>query len=220
MDKGFLAALLHSDSALPSGSFAFSWGLEQLYQDEVLGDDPLEDVLAWYLTGRWAGFDRYFVQRSFVAATQEERVGVDRYCTAATVSAVVRETSTRAGRTFLRPWSRMRFPATEDFAARVQDGRADGHLAVVQGLVFRECGMDEASACAVSGWSSASSLASAAVRLGKVGALAAQKALVGTVDVLEDLLRTPVPNAPTSWSVIHDLAMERHALRDSRLFAS
>ncbi|MDR5700884.1 urease accessory protein UreF [Agromyces aerolatus] len=220
MRTPLLAALLHSDSALPSGSFAFSWGLEELYEDELIGEDvPFESILEWYLTTRWAPFDRYFVHHSCLASA-DERVALDRRCTAASTAAAARMSGVSAGRAMLLSWSRMGMPPAEEFSRRIRSGAADGNLPVVQGLVYAESGMDQDLASAVSGWTCVSSLASAAVRMGRVGALASQLALSRTLDVLAALLDTPVPPRPTSWAVLQDVAMERHALRNSRLFAS
>lgn len=218
--SALIAALLHADSALPSGTFAFSWGLEQLYDDHVLHDDTdLGDVLAWYLRTRWATYDRYFVCRS-AAADLDERLRLDRLCTASTVSAAARESSARAGRSMLLTWRRMGSKPAIGYAQQIEDGAAAGNLAVVQGIVYGDFGLDEQLAASVSGWTFCSNIASTAVRMGRVGALAAQSALVQSLNLLGDLVATPLPDAPYSWGVIQDTAMDRHALRRDRLFAS
>ncbi|WP_417512510.1 urease accessory protein UreF [Microbacterium sp.] len=218
--RSLLVGLLHSDSAMPSGSFAFSWGLEELYDDEVLSDkERFSDVLEWYLVTRWASFDRFFVHHSFLASPERRRE-LDLWCTAASTGAAGRESSVRAGRALLLAWSRMGLTRAADFTQLIHAGEVHGNLPIVQGLIYAECGMDQSMAAGVSGWTFLSNLASAAVRMGHVSALASQKALIDTLDGLAELLDSPIPETPTSWGVIQDIAMERHALRTSRLFAS
>lgn len=215
-----IAALLHADSALPSGAFAFSWGLEQLYADGVLDEKgDFSDVLQWYLRTRWATYDRYFVCRSCTATT-EGRLALDRLCTASTVGAAGRDSSARAGRSMLLAWARMKSNAASEYSTLIEAGAAYGNLSVVQGLVYAEFGMDETLAASVSGWTFLSNIASAAVRMGRVGALSAQSSLVRSLDTLTEVCATELPDAPYSWGILQDTAMDRHALRRDRLFAS
>lgn len=219
-EGAILAALLHADSAMPSGSFAFSWGLEELYEDRLLTeDDRLDVILRWYLTTRWASFDRFFVHHSCLA-DRDSRTELDRRFTAASSGAAARESGVRAGRAMLLAWSKVGAPGASEYLQLVKSGDADGNLPVVQGIVYAESGMSADHAVAVSGWSFLSNLASAAVRLGNIGALAAQKSLVNTLPDLERMIAAPIPATPVSWGVLQDIAMERHARRTSRLFAS
>ncbi len=69
----------------------------------------------------------------------------------------------------------------------IADGKAHGHLPVVQGFVWRARGMSEPDAIAVSGYSTAAGLMAAAVRLGRIGAVEAQTVLASVLETIADL---------------------------------
>ena len=117
-------------------------------------------------------------------------------------------------------WGR---PAPRSCARSIDDGKAHGHLPVVQGFVWRARGMSEADAIAVSGYSTASGLIAAAVRLGRIGAVEAQAVLPRLCcRRLPDLSAPVPPDAAEIESFMPwvDAAAARHARAHLRLFAS
>ena len=217
-----LAALQHGDSAFPSGGFAFSWGVEGLIADGlVTRPDDLTRVVRDVLLYRWASFDRPVLRRAFEAAPDLERVAdVDREVETATIVAGLREGSRRAGRALLGAHVRLETPGAAAYRALVDADGALGHQSVVQGLVWRSVGLPLAAAEAMAAWAVATSMVSAAVRLGTLGHAAAQTLLTRLRSTIAALLATPQPDALSAFSPLADIAVARHARRDLRLFAT
>lgn len=224
MDEGerFLAALQHGDSAFPGGGFAFSWGIEGLVADELVGTaDDLERVVEDLLLGRWAPFDRVALRSAFAAGPDLDRVtALDREIEAGTLVAGLREGSRRAGRALLGVHVRLATPGAAAYRAMIDDG-APGHLAVVQGLVWRGLGLSVESAEALAAWGLVWALVSAAIRLDVIGHVAAQALLTRLRPRIAALLATAPPVAPLhAFTPLADIAVARHARRDVRLFAN
>ena len=224
MDEGerFLAALQHGDSAFPGGGFAFSWGIEGLVADEVVGTaDDLERAVEDLLLGRWAPFDRVALRRAFAAGLDLDRVtALDREVEAGTLVAGLREGSRQAGRALLGVHVRLATPGAAAYRAMI-DGGAPGHLAVVQGLVWRGLGLSVVSAEALAAWGLVWALVSAAIRLDVIGHVAGQAVLTRLRPRIAALLAAPPPVAPLhAFTPLADIAVARHARRDVRLFAN
>jgi urease accessory protein len=218
----FLAALQHGDSAFPGGGFAFSWGIEGLVADELVGTvDDLERVVEDLLLERWATFDRLVLRRAFAAGFDLDRVSaLDREVEAGTLVAGLREGSRRAGRALLGVHARLATPGAAAYRAMIDDG-APGHLAVVQGLVWRGLGLSVESAEALAAWGLVWALVSAAIRLDVIGHVAAQASLTRLRRRIAALLAALPPVAPLhAFTPLADIAVARHARRDVRLFAN
>jgi urease accessory protein len=112
-------------------------------------------------------------------------------------------------------------PGAARLRALIDDGLCFGHLAVVQGVVWRALGLSEDAASVASAYTTASGLIAAAVRLGCVGAIEAQAILAGTLATVEEVA-TPVPvgAAIESFTPWLDVAASRQARAHLRLFAS
>ena len=92
---------------------------------------------------------------------------------------------------------------------------------MVQGFVWRARGVNETAAIAVSGYSTASGLIAAAVRLGRIGAVEAQAVLSALLPTIA-ALSTPVPLHAVIESFMPwvDAAAARQARAHLRLFAN
>ncbi len=98
-----LAVLQHGDSFFPSGSLAFSWGLETLRNDGLIQN--AEDV-EWFvmdqLRHRWATMDRPVLVAAHRAADDlESVVAVDLLVEAMSLAREARDGSRRAGAALL-----------------------------------------------------------------------------------------------------------------------
>jgi urease accessory protein len=225
--EALLAALHFGDSAFPSGSFAFSWGLEGLVADGlVAAEADLALLVEDLLVNRWRGFDRIVLRRVYEVAEMtlevERLVSLDLEVEAATWALPLRVGSRRAGRALLNVHARLGAVGLRAYRSRVAADPRLGHLAVAQGVAWRAAGLALDVAEAVGAWTVASSIASAAVRLGVVGHLGAQAVLAHARTVAaEILLETPDPNVPLcAFTPLVDVALMRHDQRDLRLFAT
>jgi urease accessory protein len=218
-----LTVLQHADSAFPSGSFAFSNGIEGLAaMNAALDRTGLQNVVTMFLRHRWATSDRIALALAHRSSGDLDRVGeIDFAVEAATLAEPLRNGSKRNGNALLAAHVRLQTPAAADLRALIGDGKAHGHLAVVQGFVWQARGMTEANAIAVSGYSTAAGLIAAAVRLGHIGAVEAQTVLASVLETIGDLSAPVTPGAEIeSFMLWVDAAASRHARAHLRLFAS
>ena len=216
-----LALLQYGDSAYPAGGFAFSWGVEGLAADGLLSSrQDLDDIVWEHLTLRWNSMDRPLLARAFHAEHVAGIAAVDRQAEIATPMAAMRDGSRRAGRALLGVSVRLGGPLATAYRGLLADAPHLGHLAAVQAVVYRDAGLDSAAAELVSGWTLVSGLVSAAVRLGVVGHVEAQRSLAVARAVLAELLAEPVPHGvlPSSFTPLIDIAVSR--TRPLRMFTT
>jgi urease accessory protein len=217
-----LLALQHGDSAFPSGGFAFSLGLETLKADGVVADGAGVAAFARdQLERRWASSDRYFLNRAASSAGDlEALIALDHEAEAMTLATELREGSRRAGRSLLRAHGSLSTPGVADFQTALRDGRALGHLPIVQGIVWTGAGMVAREAETVAAYTLAAGIGQAAVRLSLIGPLEAQAILAGLRDFITGLLARPVPDLPHAFTPAAEIAVMRHETGDARLFAN
>jgi urease accessory protein len=218
-----LTILQHADSAFPSGSFAFSNGIEGLAaMNTPLDRGRLRDVVAMFLRHRWATSDRVAVALAHRACGDlDDIAAIDHAVEAATFVEPLRNGSKRNGNALLSAHTRLATRGAAELRSLIDAGKAHGHLSVVQGFAWCACGMSEADAIAVSGYSTATGLIAAAVRLGCVGAVEAQAVLTAVLPVIHGLA-LPVRSdaAIESFMPWVDAAAARHSRAHLRLFAS
>src|SRR5712691_8090143 len=97
--QSLLSALQHADSFFPSGSVAFSSGLETLHADrEVASVEQLAVFVEGQLKHRWATCDACALMAAFCANGRLDRIaGVDAIVEAMSLATELREGSKRAG---------------------------------------------------------------------------------------------------------------------------
>ncbi len=218
-----LLAVQFGDSAFPSGAFTFSWGIEGLVEDGLLGSkQALAEVVEEQITLRWAGMDRPFLALAYAAPDVDAVLGIDDQAEAATASASLRAGSRRAGRRLLSVFVGRGHPEADAYSDAIRDVATAGHLPVVQGLVFRAAGLELRAALVVSGWTAASGLVSAALRLGVVGHRDAQDILGRLRPVIARLVAAPIAadTPPWSFTPLADIALARASGRHGRMFTT
>ncbi|GLS45610.1 urease accessory protein UreF [Methylobacterium brachythecii] len=224
-----LLALQHADSAFPSGSFAFSNGIEGLAALEPnFGADGLARAVTAILRHRWARSERVALTLAHRATGDFVRLAaIDEAIEAATLAETMRQGSRRNGASLLVTHARLGTPGAAELRAALSAGTVFGHLAMVQGVLWRGLGLDEAAAAQISGYQTLAGLVTAAIRLGGVGAIEAQRVVGEVLPVLAEVLAEPVETPATpdairleSFTPLVEIAAARHARADLRLFAN
>jgi urease accessory protein len=222
--RGMLQAIWQADAAFPSGSFAFSYGIEGVSAWRGnLDAAALSELVAALLRQRWAWCDRVALLRAHRAGGEIAAIAaIDRDVEASTFGETLRDGSRRNGGAFLAAHTRLGGALAPRLRQAVRAGECLGHIAVMQGAVWRELGLDEAAAQLTSGYTVASGAIAAAVRLGAIGALEGQKVLGGCLPLIEQIAARPVE--PDAWLrsflPFLEVAAARQARADVRLFAN
>jgi urease accessory protein len=216
--------LQDGDSFFPSGAVSFSWGLETLCAEEaVRGERDLESYLLAHLEGRWAHFDRPVVVAAATAsATLSLLVEIDQIVEAQTLAAELRSGSRRNGRALLAVHERLETAGARDYMQLVYDGQGRGHLAAMQGFLWARRGIPSEDAAVLSAHVACTGLLGAAVRIGVIGHVAAQRLLRRAHHHIAAIMLVP----PVDLDNIHafmpqaDIASMRHEMAQVRLFAN
>lgn len=219
-----LALLRHADSSFPSAGFAFSHGLETLLEEgHVASLEEMRGALEDYLFRRWVTCERVILAAAHRAGGDTARlVALDWELDAMTPARELREGSRRQGGALLGTHRRIETPGLEAFHAAIASGEAPGHLPVVQGLVWRQSGLGLGECEAAAAHQLIGGLTGAAIRLGRLGVLDAQRIRAGLDAGLAAILARAVPEdaRPTCFCPAAEIAAMRHETQRTRLFAN
>jgi urease accessory protein len=141
---------------------------------------------------------------------------------ASTLIQALRTGSRRNGGSFLASHARLGTPRAVELQDAVKAGDCLGHIAVMQGALWSALGLDEPLAQLCSGYTAASGVMTAAIRLGAIGALQGQRLLQRCLPLIEQLAAQEVTDDVELCSFVPflDIAAARHAQADLRLFAN
>ncbi len=223
-----LALLQYADSFFPSGTVSFSWGLETLCADGCIAAAPeVSSFLHGQLRHRWATCDRPAVAAAHKATDRaavdfDAVESLDRLLEAQTLAAELRDGSRRCGGALLAVHEKLGTPGAEFYRALVRSGSAPGHLAAVQGLVGRGVGLTLTACEVLSAHTLCVGLLGAALRLGMIGHLDAQRSLQQARELIADILAAPAPGVETisAFTPEAEIAVMRHETAETRLFAT
>jgi urease accessory protein len=219
-----LQAIWQADGSFPSGSFAFSYGVEGVVAlRSKLDTAALAELTTTIIRQRWATCDRIALVRALRAAGDLDAIAeIDRDVEASTFGSTMREGSRRNGGSFLASHARLGDITALWLRDAVRSGACLGHIAVMQGAVWQAMGLDEKLAQLASSYGVASGVTGAAVRLGAIGALDGQKVLRGCLPLIDALVAQPVPDDTelSSFVPFLEIAAARHARADLRLFVN
>lgn len=208
------------DSALPAGGFAHSGGLEAAVQ---LGRcRGAEGVVAHLREALWSA-GTFALPFALAVRQRPARLAeLDLRCDAATPGDVARQASRAQGRAFLRA-AAAALEALVPLEEKVRQERLPGHLATVTGAVFGRLGADEEELCHAVLFIAARGIASAAVRLGVVGPLEAQRILACTAPVAAEVAvaaRGVSPEDAATSAPLLDVLVGQQDRLYSKLFQS
>jgi urease accessory protein len=209
-----------ADSALPTGGFAHSAGLEAAVQLGRVRDG--EDLLAFVEEALWASgcFALPFVRAARDAPGS--LAVLDALCDAALPSHVANRASREQGQALLRAAATLS-PAAARLADDARRAGTPGHLAPAFGAVLGCLGACDDDAARVFLFVTARGIFSAAVRLGAVGPLEAQGLLARAAPAMSavmNLCRSADPGEAAATSPLVDLHQSHQDRLYSRLFRS
>ena len=214
-----------SDSAFPSGAFAFSSGLETLVNEGRIHDAAdIRAVLTGQVLPRWASFDRPFLQAAHAAEADIARLAeIDERCHAQNSADRLAEAARRIGRSLLSVHGRIGTRGTAEYRAATSgpDLRdRSGYEPVVQGLIGFGLGLSAAQTEMSALHTVTMGFVSAAIRLGRLGAIEAQAVLAAAAPEMADILDSPVPARPGAFSPFAEIAALRRSTGNANLFAT
>jgi urease accessory protein len=224
MMLSILQAIWQADGTFPSGSFAFSYGVEGVVaRRSRLDGTALAELTTTIIRQRWATCDRIALIQAFRAAGDlHAMAAIDRDVEASTFGSTMRDGSRRNGGSFLASHARLGDVMALRLRDAVRAGVCLGHIAVMQGAVWQAMDLDEKLAQLASAYGVASGVTAAVVRLGAIGALEGQKVLRGCLPLIDTLVSRPVPDDAVLSSFVPflEIAAARHARADLRLFVN
>ncbi len=219
-----LVLLQHGDSFFPSGAVSFSWGLESLVEDgRIHSADSVSEFLVNQIRYRWATSDRAALAAAHGAgADLDAVVGIDRLVDAQSLARELREGSRRTGRALLSLHDKLGTPLARAFYHRVRAGDTPGHGVAVQGLVWRGVGLTLAQAEMLSAHTLAVGFLGAAIRLGVIGHVDAQRILLVAQGAIAGIVGDPAPSVHemSAFMPETEIAAMRHETAETRLFAN
>ncbi|MHB1656729.1 MAG: urease accessory protein UreF [Burkholderiales bacterium] len=222
--SALMTMLQHGDSFFPTGGTAFSWGLETLYGDGMVhGAEGVTAFLRGQLRNRWWTSDAVALARAYSASADGDLARaseIDHELETLGFSRELREGSRRAGATVLRTHEQLATPGATDYRLLIREGKAIGHLAVVQGVVWNGLGVSLEQALVLSAHTLCTGTVSAAVRLGIMGYIDAQRVLAAMRGIVGSIMRQPVGNEMGSFAPAAEIAAMRHEIQESRIFAN
>jgi len=222
--RDLLATLQHADSFFPSGAVSFSWGLEALRADGLVQTaDEVADFINAHLRRRWGSCDRGVLAAAYAAGDDLPAVGaVDFVQEAMALPAELRLGSRRMGAALLGVHARLKTRNAATYLSRVNAQQAPGHIAVMQGLLWRGVGLSLDAAIAAAAHGLCVGMIGAALRLGLIGHVDGQRVLAALRGVIVEIMAAPMPalDEISSFTPACDVAFMRHEIQIGRLFAN
>ena len=220
-----LRTLQISDSAFPSGSFAFSGGLESLTKDlENFSPQDLSFVLEKQIIPRWFEFDRFFLRNAHsCSGNMKELMALDRDCHVQNTNEGLAIASRRVGRSLISVHKSMATPFVSDFAQEIaakSNPGTWGYEPVVRGLIGFGMDIDIEMVEVGAVYGALYSVLSSGIRLNVVGSIKAQEIMVSLIPIIDYKLSEEPPKMATTSALLADIAASRRSMFDVSLFSN
>ncbi len=223
-----LALMQLSDSFFPSGSFTLSHGLESLQQSgQVRSPAQVEEFLHLLLTYKVGTSDLVALTHAYRASKAPDFEAIRETDSRLFVQTLVEETRTaqqKSGRALLMvAGSTWEVSLLDTLMTEVSTYRLNGLHPVVFGVVGQIAGLSESDTQLAFAHNLATGLAGAAIRLGLVGHMQAQKilwAIAPTITAIAQQASSLSLDDMSSWTPSIDIALMQHKQRDRRLFTT
>jgi urease accessory protein len=222
-----LQGLRFLDSFFPSGSFAFSSGLEAAIQGGTVRDAAsLERFVSDSLHAGLGTREAVVVGLTWDAAGEgafSRVIELDLRLNSMHLARDLRRASRQMGRQIGRIAGE-HFSGQiimQHYLAAVETGTAPGHSAVSLGLTLYAAGWDKQESIAGFLYQSVVGYNSAALKLLSIGQRESQRLLHASMPLIADIsARAATASDLFSWTPVHDIYAMRHARLESRLFRS
>ncbi len=225
--RAFLKGFRFVDSFFPSGSYAYSSGLEAAVQGgAVKNSEEFSHFVLEVLTtglGKREAVAAGFAHDAIVFGALEIAVKTDWELEAMKLGRELRMASRQMGRQVVRSAAEQsdRHPLIQDYLVAVEAGQSPGHMAVAMGLTLAAAGWSKADLIAVFLYQAATGYVAAAMKLLPIGQREGQQLLDSWLDIIERIGQDAAPQrALSSWSPVQDIYAMRHRQLESRLFRS
>jgi urease accessory protein len=219
-----LRILQDGDSFFPSGAVSFSWGLETLCNEGLITTEAdVAAFLAAQITCRWESFDRVIVIEAAKAWDSLARISAADFLVEAQIlPEELRSGSRRNGIGLLSAHAKLGTPRARAYLDLVRAGSGIGHCAVMQGFLWGNRGISADQAVLLSAHLLCVGILGAAVRIGTIGHIGAQRILSNLQPVIDRSAASALSDLDDVHSFMPqaEIASMRHEIASTRLFAN
>ena len=182
----FLRSLQLADSGFPTGSFGYSWGLENAVYKGFLTKNNFSLWFESEMLDRWAFFDRIILSEAWRKNIHNFSLWekkIDRFFW----SKKQKKDSIGAGRVYLESLTSFGSKKSSDLLKMLNENKIFGHLSALQGITYKRMGLSRNESMLVGAHVNSQSLISAAVRLNVVSSMNGQIYYSEIIPKLADL---------------------------------
>lgn len=224
----FLSGLQLSDSALPIGRYAYSYGLESFLSSEThFREEKLTELISSLILNSIGPLDGTSVALSHRAEDDrnlDQLIELDYLVTVRKIIPSSRKASHACGRQLAGLGLLLLGKDIKtSYLQKVTQGESDGNIGIVMGVLASNLNLSCEEAVLIEIRDSAASLFSAAVRLGKISAVKSQIALKNCEEAIITACESALLSTPDSmYSTIPQIEIHTmlHEYSEVRMFRS
>ena len=224
MSTEFLSMLQLSDSFFPTGAYALSNGLEVIAKKRKIGAQELQELVQTYIAQQIGPADCCALGNAFDCAKKADIGGifeVDDALFSIKQVAEARRASARSGTQLIRCVGEFaKTKALTGYTKAIRDGRASGIYPVALAVVCEALNVPKQRAAEMLLYSFCVSVIGAALRLGEIDHVEAQKMLHGVKPAIEKAAKNVERPLGAMWQFAPaiDIAQMEHERMDAKMF--